>query len=129
MPLPRLANASDPLRRPDGPRDLVSRGQRSAYVLEDENKEKLRQYRHQVEPGEFGIIKSTQPLGQEREKILGKGGEGITCLFLLTLLDGGQKRMEVKASVKSRAVDKELKNMRVRSLSILKRSGNHIMCC
>jgi len=62
--------------------------------------------------GEFGVINFTKPVGLELVKVLGKGGQGIACLFGLTLPDGKKEQLVVKAAIKSDDIQAEVANVR-----------------
>lgn len=113
MQVPRTRAAPrDPGAKPPGAPTLVFDMDRRVYGgLQDRTQN--RQLRRQVAAGEFGIVNFTQPLNLELKRVLGKGGQGIACLFILTLPDGTKKQMVVKASLNAGDIGRELRNMRV----------------
>lgn len=81
------------------------------------NRERNRALRRDVLAGAYGgLVNFTQPLDLELKRVLGKGGQGIACLFTLTLPDGTKTRLVVKGSLGEGDISRELNNMRVRSL-------------
>lgn len=105
--MPRRADAP-----PEGPR--VSIGQNRKRWMGDQNRERYRQYEEEVSRGDFGVVNYTQPLGLELRKILGKGGEGVACLFRLSQTDGSEREIVVKAATRRENMALEIANMTVR---------------
>lgn len=99
-------------RPPEGPR-LNARNNRIS-LRGYRNSQTYRAYLNRVAGGEYGVVNFTQPLGLKLRKILGKGGEGVACLFRLSQKDGSERDIVVKAALGKAAMTREMANMRVR---------------
>lgn len=113
VPRTRTTPRDPPQARPLGTPALAMNGDRRKYGGQ-RNRARNRALRRDVVAGAYGLVSFTQPLDLQLKRVLGKGGQGIACLFLLTLPDGTKKRLVVKGSVDEGDVSRELRNMRVR---------------
>lgn len=75
--------------------------------------DKYKQLEEDIAQGAFGMVHVTQPLGLELRKILGKGGEGVACLFRMIQTDGSERNIVVKAAMRNADMKLEMANMRV----------------
>lgn len=109
--VPRTRTPPNPDSGPPGPwpLDLTLDRQRYGQAADSARNDA---WKLKVNQGEFGITNFTKPLGLRLSKVLGKGGQGIACLFLLTLPDGSKDRLVVKASIRRDDIQDEVANVR-----------------
>lgn len=106
---PRDQNAQ-PLGAP--PLDPIMARGRYGNISSNTRKD---QWKKEVNEGEGGIINFTKPLGLRLRRVLGKGGQGIACLFRLTSPDGSTNSLVVKAAIKDPDnIAREVQNLAVR---------------
>lgn len=114
MQIPRTRTGPrDRSGQPEGAPDVNPKMRSRKRFGGEQNKKKYQKFLEDVNAGQFGIVNFTQPLGLELERVLGKGGFGIACLFSLTMPDGSKQKMVIKSAIKEGALDRELVNMRV----------------
>lgn len=77
--------------------DLISFNRPRGIFMGRRQREKYDKFKQEIESGMYGVVNYTRPLGLELEKVLGRGGQGMACLFRMTNPDGSEQKIVVKA--------------------------------
>lgn len=123
MPVPRPRPHPAPYGQPQGPMLNVGE-QRTTYSGQPTQANNDR-FMDEINQGQYGLVNYTRPAGLELKRVLGKGGQGVACLFEATDPDGSRRRIVVKATNKAEDAALELQNLNV---SDFKNSANFASC-
>lgn len=96
--------------RPEGALLLRPGAQRKRYQGWGRDAQKLQQYEDEVSNGQYRMMEYLRPLGFRLQKVLGRGGFGIACLFKMTDVNGETHTIVVKAGIRSQAMTLERTN-------------------
>lgn len=111
MPVPRPRPHRAPYGQPQGP--VLNVGEPRTKYSGQVNQANHERSLHAISQGQYGLINYTRPAGLELKRVLGKGGQGVACLFETTDPDGRKRRIVVKATNNPEDAALELQNLNV----------------